>query len=106
MAANTSENAEVGEASSSTPKKTGGRKSKADIDAEVADNAGEEEESKSTKKRSRTIKPAAGARKRAKTVSSLVEESDNGHLSRASPLVKNEDDDEAFDTQNNENDAI
>ena len=38
------ENAEVGEASTSTPKKTGGRKPKASIDADEADNAGEEEE--------------------------------------------------------------
>ena len=103
MAANTSENAE---ASSSNPKKTGGRKSKADIDAEGADNTGEEEEPKSTKKRSRTTKPADGARKRAKTVSSPVEESDDGLLSRASPFVKKEEGDEAFHAQDNEDDAL
>ena len=48
--------------------------------------------SKPTKKRSRTIKPAGDARKRVKTVSSPVEESDNGHSSRASPVVKEKDD--------------
>ena len=96
---------DIGEASSLKPK-IPRHKSKANTDAQEADNAGEEEESKPTKKRSRTIKPAGDARKRAKTVSSPLEEDDNGHLSRASPLVKKEDEDKAFHTQYDEDTAI